>query len=156
MMQQVVLLVLSGLQLGKLIFHSQRISKLCLFPERMWRYIEEELDFTLCTTITRSDQVLIITCLGIEHIFQALPLLYVSVSFYTSIFTWLTCFCNALWSSTYFSHLLNSSTSWRVVLLVGYSPFLLYTKIYILLLTNNLLWCHNINKYLINYYYYYH
>ena len=32
-----------------------------------------------------------------------------------------------------------------------YSIYLLY-----LLLTNNLLWCHNINNYLINYYYYYH
>ena len=30
--------------------------------------LEEELDFTLCTNITRSSQVLIITCLQIEHL----------------------------------------------------------------------------------------
>ena len=49
--------------------------------------LKQELHFTLCINITRSDQVLIITCLRIEHLSQALPFLYVSVSFYTSIFT---------------------------------------------------------------------
>ena len=92
--------------------------------------LEQELHFTLCINITRSDQVLIITCLRIEHLSQALPFLYVSVSFYTSIFTWLTC----LWPCALpcglartFHHLLNSSTFHVVLLLVGYSPSLLYT-----------------------------
>ena len=92
--------------------------------------LEQELHFTLCINITRSDQVLIITWLRIEHLSQALPFLYVSVSFYTSIFTWLTC----LWPCALpcglactFHHLLNSSTFHGVSLLVGYSPSLLYT-----------------------------
>ena len=119
---QVVLLVLSGLQLGKVIFHCQKIWKLRLFRKRIWSF--EELDFTLCTNITRSDQVLIITWFHVEYICWAPPFLYVSISFYTSIFTWLTCFCGL---ARTFCHLLSSSTSWWVVLLVGYSPSLLYT-----------------------------
>ena len=75
--------------------------------------LKKELEFTLCTNITRSNQVLIITCLHLEHLSRAPPFLYVSVSFYTSLLTSLTC----LWPCALpcglartFHHLLNSST----------------------------------------------
>ena len=60
--------------------------------------LEEELDFTLCTNITRSGQVLIITCLHIEHLSWALPFLYVSKRIHHYIHV-----INTLWCSTYFS-----------------------------------------------------
>ena len=79
--------------------------------------LEEELDFTLCTNITRSDQVLIITCkrLGYHECSKAassslssyktslsLQLRHSIVSFYTSVTSphALVALCTALWSST--------------------------------------------------------
>ena len=91
---------------------------------RLWQKVtkesgdlKEELDFALFTNITRSDQVLIITCLCLEHLSK---LCHSCMSFYTLWFTWLT----YLWPCAppcglvhTFHHILNSSTFHRVVLL---------------------------------------
>ena len=65
--------------------------------------LEEELDFTLCTNITRSDQVLIITCLRIEHLSRAPPFLYVHCNCIflhvtIHVIDMLVALCTVLWS----------------------------------------------------------
>ena len=108
---QLMLLILNPLQLVKVIFHCQ-IQKLT----KESGDLEEELDFTLCTNINGSIQV--ITCLHLEQAHHS------CMSFYTLRFMWLTC----MWPCALpcglactFYHLLNSSTFHRVVLLSNYS-----------------------------------
>ena len=78
------------LQLVKVIFHCQ-IQKLT----KESGDLEEELDFTLCTNISGSDQVLITTCLHLE---QTSPFLYVFLHIAIHVINMLVALCTALWS----------------------------------------------------------
>ena len=104
---QVVLLILTALELRKVIFHCQKFSKLWdLGPlQKVAKEsggLKEELDFILCNNITRSanHKNHCICIVSIEHISQALPFfLYSTIHMINMI----VAFCITLWSSTYFS-----------------------------------------------------